>query len=137
MGKDNTESAEPAPGRTTGMLASLQRLLGSFSAILHTRVEILSIEVEEAGWLIRQVMFYVLVSFLFFGLGLLILTLFIVKASPETSQLYVLGGFALLYLGIGTGTALLVRHKLKTRPRMFATTLDELSKDRDSLGSSS
>ena len=77
MGKDNTESAEPAPGRTTGRLASLQRLLGSFSAILHTRVEILSSEVEEAGWLVRQVMFYVLVSFLFFGLGLLILTLFI------------------------------------------------------------
>jgi uncharacterized membrane protein YqjE len=130
MAMDDVDTTET---RTTGLLASLQRLLGSFAEILHTRVEILSTEVEEAGWIVRQLLFYVLVSVFFLGLGLLTATLFVVKASPETYQLYVLGGFALLYLGIGAITALVLRHKLQTRPRLFSTTLAELDKDRNHL----
>ena len=81
----------------------------------------------------RQLVIYVLVSFVFLGLGLLLATLFVIKASPENYQLYVLGGFTLFYLGIGVVALLTVRHKLKTRPRLFSATLSELEKDRHSL----
>ena len=134
MVEDNADTTDATLDRPTGILASLQRLLGSFAEILHTRVDILSLELEEAGWLIGQLVFYVLISAFFLGLGLLVLTLFIVKASPETYQLYVLGGFAILYLSISVIAVLLVRHKLKTRPRLFSTTLSELDKDRKRLG---
>ena len=134
MVEDNADTTDATLDRPTGILASLQRLLGSFAEILHTRVDILSLELEEAGWLIGQLVFYVLISAFFLGLGLLLLTLFIVKASPETYQLYVLGGFAILYLSISVIAVLLVRHKLKTRPRLFSTTLSELDKDRKRLG---
>ena len=137
MAMDDVDATETTPDRATGLLASLQRLLGTFAEILHTRVEILSTEVEEAGWIIRQFLFYLLVSVFFLGLGLLTATLFVVKASPEIYQLYVLGGFALLYLGIGAITALVLRHKLQTRPRLFSTTLAELDKDRKHLGTRS
>jgi uncharacterized membrane protein YqjE len=36
-------------------------------------------------------------------------------------------------LGIGAITALVLRHKLQTRPRLFSTTLAELDKDRNHL----
>lgn len=137
MAMDDVDTTETTPDRATGLLASLQRLLRSFAEILHTRVEILSTEVEEAGWIVRQLLLYVLVSVFFLGLGLLTATLFVVKASPETYQLYVLGGFAVLYLGIGAITALVLRHKLQTRPRLFSTTLAELDKDRNYLGTRS
>ena len=75
MVKDDTETAETKPGRANGLLASLQRLLGSFAEILHTRVEILSTELEEAIWLLRQLVIYVLVSLLFLGLGLFLVKL--------------------------------------------------------------
>jgi uncharacterized membrane protein YqjE len=135
MVEDNADTADATLDRPTGILASLQRLLGSFAEILHTRVEILTLELEEAGWLVGQLIFYVLISLFFLGLGLLMLTLFIVKASPETYQLYVLGGFAVFYLAISVIAILLVRHKLKTRSRLFSTTLSELEKDRKRLGS--
>lgn len=137
MAIDDADTTETTPGRPTGLLASLQRLLVSFAEILHTRVEILSTEVEEAGWVVRQLLFYILVSFFFLGLGLLTATLFVVKASPEIYQLYVLGGFALLYLGIAAIAALVLRYKLQNRPRLFSTTLAELDKDRNHLGTRS
>ena len=134
MVEDNADTTDATLERPTGILASLQRLLGSFAEILHTRVDILSLELEEAGWLIGQLIFYILISVFFLGLGLLVLTLFIVKASPEIYQLYVLGGFAILYLSISVIAVLLVRRMLKTKPRLFATTLSELDKDRKRLG---
>lgn len=133
MAKDDPDTTETTPGRTMGLLASLQRLLGSFAEILHTRVEILSTEAEEAGWIAWQLVSYVLVSLAFLGLGLIMVTLFVVLVSPEIYQLRVLGGFALFYLTMGVVAVLVLRHKFNTRPRLFSTTLSELSKDRDSL----
>lgn len=130
MGTENTDTVEQAPGRATGLLASLQQMLGSFTEILHTRLEILSTEVEEAAMLVGQLVSYVLVSVLLFALGLLLLTAFIIKASPETYQLYVLGGFGLFYLLLAAIIAQRLRHKLRTRPRLFSATLSELDKDR-------
>ncbi len=127
----------PAPGRATGLLATLQRLLATFTEILHTRVEILSTELEEEGGRVRQLFLYGLVSLFFLGLGMVLVTVFVVMAFWETHRLYVLAGFAVLYLGVGVITALVARHKIKTRPRLFSTTLAELRKDRERLTSRS
>ncbi len=130
---NNADSAD----RATGLMASLQRLLGSFAEILHTRVDILSIEVEEAGWMAFQLILYILAAFLFLGLGMLVFTLFVVKASPEINQLYVLGGFSAFYFFVGIFAVLRVRYKLKNRPHLFSTTLAELNKDCKHIGNRS
>jgi uncharacterized membrane protein YqjE len=137
MEPDKADTVEAAPERATGLLASLQRLLRSFTDILHTRVEILSVETEEAVWMLGQLIAYALTSVLFLALGLLLLTAFIIKASPEAYQLYVLGGFGLFYLLVAVVFAQLVKHKLRTRPKLFSATLSELEKDRDRLGNRS
>jgi uncharacterized membrane protein YqjE len=133
VANDDNIGPEPAPGRATGLLAALQRLLATFTEILHTRIEILSTELEEEGTRVRQLFMYGLVSLFFLGLGLLLATVFVVMAFWETHRLYVLAGFTVFYLGIGVGIALVVRHKIKTRPRLFSATLSELGKDRERL----
>jgi len=130
-------SAESRSTRATGLLSSLQRLLATFAEVLHTRVEIVSTELEEEGVRVRELLRYELVSLFFLGLGLLLVTLFIVLAFWETHRLAVLAAFGVFYLAIGVGTALVVRYKLKTRPRMFSATLSELGKDRERLASRS
>jgi uncharacterized membrane protein YqjE len=127
--------AESTSTRATGLLASLQRLLATLAEILHTRVDILSTELEEEGVRVRELLLYELVSLFFLGLGLLLVTLFVVLAFWETHRLSVLAAFAVFYLAIGVGTALVVRHKLKNRPRLFSATLSELGKDRERLSS--
>jgi uncharacterized membrane protein YqjE len=132
---DAAMGKQSSPGHANGLFGSLRRLLGTFAEILHIRVEIISTELEEGGWRVRQLILYDLMSLLFLGLGLLMLTLFVIEAFSEVYLLYILGGFAILYMGIGAVIALSVRHRIKTQPRMFATTLSELGKDRDSLRS--
>lgn len=121
------------PERTAGLLASLQRLLTTFIEILQTRVDILSTELEEEVYRVQQLLVYVLMSLFFLGLGLVLVTLLVVMAFWETNRLYVLAGFAVSYLGIGAITALAVIHKIRSRPRLFSTTLSELGKDRERL----
>ena len=133
---DDTKQ-EAEPDRTPGLLAGVQRLLATFTEILHTRIEILSTELEEEGQRISLLLIYGLVSLFFLGMGLLFATVFIVAAFWETHRLYVLAGFTVFYLGIGIIAALVVRHKIKTRPRLFSATLSELGKDRERLTSRS
>lgn len=130
---NETDAPESTSGQTTGLLASLRRLLTTLVDILHTRIEIFSIELEEEGVRLRELIIYVLVSIFFLSFGLLLLTLLVVMVYWETHRLSVLAGITALYLLIGTGAALLVRHKIKNRPRLFATTLSELGKDHDKL----
>jgi hypothetical protein len=47
----------------------------------------------------------------------------------------VLGGIAFVYLGLGGLTGIILYRRLMSRPRLFATTLSELVKDRDQLNS--
>jgi uncharacterized membrane protein YqjE len=64
------------------------------------------------------------------SLGLVMLTFFIVVLFWETdARLWVLGGFVVLYLGAGTGLFLALRAKIKSKPKLFASTADELGKD--------
>ena len=121
----------------TGLLGSVQRLLATFIEIVLNRVGILSTELDEEWIRIREIFFYQFVSAFFMGLALLLGTLFVVLVFWESHRLSVLAAFAVLYLAIGIGAALVVRQKLKTRPMLFSATLSELRKDCSNLGSRS
>jgi uncharacterized membrane protein YqjE len=136
MARDDTV-VRSTTTRTTGLLASLRQLLATSAEVLGTRVAILSTELEEEGLRVRELILFEQMSLFFLGLGLLLTTLCVVLAFWETHRLLVLAAFAVFYLTIGTGIALVIRHKLKTRPRMFSTTLSELGKDRERLVSRS
>lgn len=82
---------------------------------------------------LRELLLYGIAALFFLGLGLFLLTLFIVVIFWDTAGPYLLGGFALIYLATGIVTLLMLRLKLKTRPPLFSATLAELDKDRDRL----
>jgi uncharacterized membrane protein YqjE len=126
-----SESDPKAPAG--GLLLSLQRLLTTLLDIVHTRVAIIATEFEEERLRLRELVVFGVVAMFFVSLGIVLLTLFVVMLFWETNRLYVLGGFALLYLGVGVVAGISLRHRLKSRPRLFATTLAELSKDRDQM----
>lgn len=120
-------------GRATGLLASLQRLLATLIEVLQTRVAIIATEFEEERVRLQELVVFGFVALFFINLGIILLTLFTVMLFWETHRLYVLGGLAVLYLGLGFIINIILRRRLGARPRLFATTLAELSKDRDQL----
>lgn len=126
---------DPDAGRNPGLLASLQRLLATLLELLQTRVEIIATEFEEERVRLRELVMFGVLTLFFVSVGLTLLTLFVVALFWETHRLTVLASIALLYLGLGGLAGIVLYGRLKSRSRLFATTVSELAKDRDQLGS--
>ena len=129
----DSEKTGANAGRGAGLFASLPRLLATMIEVLQTRVEIVANEFEEERERIRELVVFGFFAVFFVSLGLVLLTLFVVILLWDTHRVYAVGGFAMLYLGLGIMAGADVRRRLKARPRLFTTTLAELSKDRDYL----
>jgi len=102
--------------------------------MVRTRLEIISTEIEEQReWLLVLILFSI-GAFFFLGLGVLLLTLFIVVLVWDSpAGPWVLGAFAILYLLAGIIFTVMLRQKLRARPRIFSTTTAELEKDFSAL----
>lgn len=124
---------EPEAGQSRGLLSSLQRLITTLLEILQTRVEIIATEFEEERVRLRELVVFGVLTLFFVSVGLTLVTLFIVSLYWDTHRLQVLGGVALLYLGLGGVTGICLYRRLKSRPRLFAATVSELAKDREKL----
>lgn len=108
---------------------SVRSYLSSWIAIIKTRVEIISVEIEEQReWLEHLLLLAVGAAFCV-SMGMVLLTLFVVVLFWESHPLVVLGAFAVLYLGGGLALWLTLRQKMKSKPRIFSATAAELGKD--------
>lgn len=119
---------------SAGMIDSVRSILASWVAIVKTRVELVSLELEEQREWMQQIVLLAVAAIFGVSLGMVLLTLFVVVLFWDTEgRLWVLGSFTLLYLGGGVALGLMLRHKLKTKPRIFASTASELGRDYSSL----
>lgn len=119
--------------QSTGLLESLKRLAGTLLAIVQTRLELLSNELEAELLRIRQMLFYGIVTLFFFGLAIMLLTVFIVVLFWDSYRLQVLGGLTALFFFAGLMVWNALRRVARERSKLFSTSLDELTDDRDRL----
>jgi uncharacterized membrane protein YqjE len=126
-----SSAGTPPPG---GVVDTVRSFMASWIAVVKTRVEIISVEIEEQREWLEHLILMALAALFCISLGLILLTLFIVVLFWETdARLWVLGGFALLYLGGGLGMWFALRSKMKSKPKLFASTAAELGKDYSAL----
>jgi uncharacterized membrane protein YqjE len=119
--------------RSAGLLESSRRLAASVLAMVQTRLEIVAGEFEEERERLQELVVYGLMSLLLLSFGAIFLTLLVVLLLWESHRYTVLSAFAIIYLGLGVFAFSMMRRKLRERSRMFATTIAELKKDRQSL----
>jgi uncharacterized membrane protein YqjE len=132
-----SEAQNPGTSRRGGLFDSLKVLTATLIAIAHTRLELLSTELEEERVRLSSMLVWTLVALFCAGLGVVLATLFVVLALWDTHRLLALGIPAILFL-LGAALAwLVVRGKARAKPRLFAASLMELSKDRKELTSRS
>jgi len=129
--------AEEPQAATVGLFESLKALSVSLVGVVHTRLELLSTDIAEEREHLITLLLLVQLALFFLGVGILLLALLIVVAFWESHRLLVLGGLTGLFLLASAGSAWLAVHKTRTRPRLFAASLAELSKDRQHLTSRS
>jgi len=119
--------------RGGGLFDSLKALTASLIAIGYTRLELLSTDLEEERARLVSVLAMLFVALFCLGVGVLLLALLVVVAFWESHRLLALGGLTVLFLAGGAAAFGWARHKLRTKPRLFAASLAELSKDRQHL----
>ena len=116
-----------------GLVASLRRLANTFLGLVHTRFEILSTELAEERFNLARIALVTLAALFCFQTGVVLAVLFFVLSVSDANRLLAIGIAAGVLLLLALVVALWIRWWLKTRPPMFAATMDELRKDRERL----
>lgn len=125
------DSADTA--RPPRLLASLRQLAITALGMVHTRMALAGVELEEELQRLIGLLLSML-GLLVFGLaGVLMLTLMVVLAVDAAQRVAVLAFFAAAYLGLGGWFCWRIQRALATRPPFLQATLAEMAQDRDAL----
>ena len=108
-------------------------MVGTLLAIFQTRLELLSNEIEEERLRVRQMLFYGSIALFFFGLSIMLTTVFIVAMFWDSYRLSVLGGLASIFFLIGLFVWNSLRYASRGRSKLFSSSLAELNEDRARL----
>ena len=106
-------------------------------AIGQTRLELLSTELEEERLRLSSMLLWTLVALFCAGIGAVLATMFFVVLLWDTNRLLALGIPTLLFLLGAAASWRAVVVKARIKPRLFSSSLAELSKDREQLTSGS
>lgn len=133
MDEDNLGQSQEQ-GASKGLFGSLGKLVSTLVAVAHTRLELLSTDLQEDRAHLLSLVCWFAGAMFCFGLGLVLLVIFVVVAFWEAHRLIALGASAGLFLLIGVLAYAYARHRAKSKPKLFAASLLELLKDWQSLG---
>jgi uncharacterized membrane protein YqjE len=120
--------------QSAGLIESIKRLASTLVAIVSTRLELLANEIQLERLRLMQVVLFAISAIFFLGMGILLLTMYIVVVFWDDHRLAVLGGLCILFLVLGMLMATLSRNKAQSRPGLFSSSITELAKDREQLG---
>jgi len=111
----------------------LHRIADSLMELLETRVEILLLELSDAGGTLARVLIFVIAILACLQLAIVTGILFLMLVVGDQNRVAVLGVSSLVLFLAAGGGALGIRAWLRKRPPMFGTTIGELRKDRDAI----
>lgn len=113
------------------MLGSARELVRTLLSAVETRTRLAASELEEQAVRFIEIALWAAGTLFFFGLAIVFLSLVVVLAFWNADRLLAASLLAALYLGAGCVGALVVRARLRERPKLLAATLEELRKDRE------
>ncbi len=127
----SSESGDSGAG-SSSLFANLRSFWGVLVAILHTRLDLAKLELEEAGIHALRALMTILFAFFFLGLTVFFFLFFLVVVFWD--QRVIVLGFGQRRLRVLSVVFILAaRHLIQTRPRFLGQTLDELRRDAETL----
>lgn len=111
------------------------RLAATLLAMVHTRLELASVELEEQS---QRYLGYLLMSLLalfLFGIAIVMVALFVVILFWDTHRIAAVLGVAAVFAGAAAVIGLKVKSGFASEPALLSATLGELRKDAEFLQS--
>jgi uncharacterized membrane protein YqjE len=116
-----------------GLFESLTNFAGTLLVIAHTRLNLLSVDLEEELAHFFSLLVSTLVAMFCLGIGVVLAVIMLVVLFWDAHRLLSLAGLAGFFLMVGVAAWVFAFHKAKTKPRLFAASLAELGKDRQQV----
>jgi uncharacterized membrane protein YqjE len=125
--------SEPGAHAGFGLFASLRRALADAIELVHTRLELVSIEFEAGVRHALGLVLWLMVALCSAALTVLLLVLTVLIAFWDTHRLLAAGAITAFFAALSVIAILIVRHRIRTRPRLLAATIGELRRDAAAL----
>jgi uncharacterized membrane protein YqjE len=112
---------------------SLARLAGTLLGALHTRLELISVEVEEEMARYSSYLLWTIVALFCAGIAILLAILLIVVLFWDSHREAVLLSLIGVFAGIALFLGWWLRQAVRNKPRLLAYSLEELKRDISTL----
>ena len=122
-------AAESEPGPIASLFRSIAKLAATFVAIAHTRLELLTTELQQEVYRVAEIMVWTVVAVLAAGIGLFMAALVIVFVFWDTHRMLASIIVTSVFFLISLVALLVLRAKLKSKPPLLEGTLAELATD--------
>jgi len=116
------------------MLGPARELARTLLAFAETRTRLAATELEEQSIRLVEILLWLAAALFFAGVALLFIAVLIVLHFWDSDRLLAAGLIAALFVGAGLLSALMVRSRMRERPKFLAATLAELQRDKERLG---
>lgn len=124
-------AASPRPER---LAVSLKGFVASLIEIVHVRLELITVEARDEALRLTELLVYGALAIAFLTFGIAFLAVLLTVLLWDSHRLLVLTLFSTLFITLGVVAAVIARARMAEGTRLFASTLDELKRDRDALG---
>ena len=131
--RNTPDAAEES--RPTGLFHSGKALLSTLMGIAHTRVELISTEVEEQFARMVSLLVWGLVAMFLAFTGVILSAIAFIVLFWDSNRVLAAGGLAVVFVVLAVIAVFGFIARAKARPRLFEASLEELAKDRDQLKS--
>ncbi|HEY0489484.1 MAG TPA: phage holin family protein [Telluria sp.] len=108
---------------------SVGRLGSTLVDMVHTRLELAAVEVEEESQRMLGYLLAGLLALILFGVAFLLLAFLVIVLFWDTHRVAAVGGMAALFAAAGAIIAIKVKAGFDSKPRLLQNTIEELRKD--------
>lgn len=118
---------------TPGLAASLRRLAGTLLELAQVRLELLSSDIEHEKLRLLGTLLWVAIATLLAGIGLAVLAMLVAVLFWDSHRVLALSLLSVVYLLCAGLAGWQARRRWQTPRGVFATSADELARDRAAL----
>lgn len=124
---------EEAIGRPPGLLESVKSMVATLLQVLHTRLELVTTELQEEMHRVASILLWGAVAVFFGGLFVLMVAATIIIAAGEEHRLLAALLMTVIFLVVCVLGVVMVKARLRRRQRLLSSSLEELRRDRERL----
>lgn len=123
-------SAQQRPER---LAVSLRGFAASLIEIVHVRFELITVEARDEALRLTELLVYGALAIAFLTFGIAFLAVLLTVLLWDSHRLLVLTLFSTLFITLGVVAGVVARARMVEGTRLFASSLEELKRDRDTL----